>query len=196
MKVVTITGSVGTGKTTLAKKLSKKLNYLYIDVNKIVKENKLDREYDKKRKCYVVDIKKLNRSLVKIINNYKKSIKNEFNKTNSIKKLKKIKKGIIIDSHLSHYLPKKYVDLCIVTKCGLKELQRRLKKKKYDKDKIRENLDCEIFNVCFNEAREAGHKVVVINTTKIPKGFLSILKQNVSKATKGLNINAIFNKIK
>src|SRR3989338_2311031 len=116
MKAVIITGTPGTGKTTLAKKLAKKLNYPYIDVNKIVKENKLDREYDKKRKCYAVDIKKLNQSLIKLINNYKKN--------------KKIK-GIIIDSHLSHYLPKKYIGLCIVTRCELKELQKRLKKKKY-----------------------------------------------------------------
>ena len=188
MKTIIVTGSVGTGKTTLAKKLSKKLNYEYIDVNEVIKENKLDREYDKKRKCYVVDIKKLNKALIKSINQYKESIKNEINKikkskikktnkTNSIKKLKKIK-GIIIDSHLSHYLPKKYVDLCIVTKCDLKELQKRLKKKKYDKEKIRENLDCEIFDVCLNEAREAGHKIIVINTTK------------------GLNINTIFKRIK
>jgi len=146
MKVIIITGTPGTGKTTLAKKLSKKLNYHPIDVNKIVKENKLDREYDKKRKCYVVDIKKLNKALTKIINNSSRPL--------------------IIDSHLSHYLPKKYVDLCIVTKCELKELQRRLKKKKYDENKIRENLDCEIFNICLNEAKEAGHKLIVIDTTK------------------------------
>jgi len=161
MKAVIITGTPGTGKTTLAKKLAKKLNYPYIDVNKIVKENKLDREYDKKRKCYAVDIKKLNQSLIKLINNYKKN--------------KKIK-GIIIDSHLSHYLPKKYIGLCIVTRCELKELQKRLKKKKYGKNKIRENLDCEIFDVCLNEAREAGHKVVVINTTK-PLNMAAISKK-------------------
>ncbi|MBS3098325.1 AAA family ATPase [Candidatus Woesearchaeota archaeon] len=158
MKVVIVTGTPGTGKTTLAKKLAKKLDYDYIDINKVVKENKLNKEYDKKRKCYVVDINKLNKALIKIIKNSKKSS--------------------IIDSHLSHNLPKKYVDVCIVTKCDLKELQRRLKKKNYAKQKIRENLDCEIFDICLNEAKEAGHKVVVIKTTK------------------GLNIAAISKKIK
>ena len=53
MKTIIVTGSVGTGKTTLAKKLSKKLNYEYINVNEVIKENKLDREYDKKRKNIV-----------------------------------------------------------------------------------------------------------------------------------------------
>ena len=148
MKVICISGSVGTGKTTLAKKISKKFNYKHIDASKLIKENKIYDGYDKKRKCYIVDVKKLNKDLIKIIN-----------KNNNLK-------GIVIDSHLSHYLLKKYVDLCIITKCELKELQKRLKKRGYSKDKIRENLECEIFDVCLNEAKEAGHKVVVIDLTK------------------------------
>jgi len=36
----------------------------------------------------------------------------------------------------------------------------------YSKDKIQENLECEIFDVCLNEAKEAGHKVIVFNATK------------------------------
>jgi len=149
MKVIIVTGSVGTGKTTLAKKLSKQLKFKYIDVNKLIKENKLSSGYDRKRKCKIVDIKKLNKSSIKTINNYKI-----------------IQKGVVIDSHFSHYLPKKYVDLCIVTKCSLKELNKRLKKRGYNKNKIKENLECEIFDICLNEAKEAKHKVIVINTTK------------------------------
>lgn len=150
MKTIIVTGTPGTGKTTLAKKLAKRSGYNYIDVNKIIKENKLEEGYDRKKKCHVVDIGKLNRSLIKSIKNYEN---------------KKIK-GIIIDSHLSHYLPKKYADLCIVTKCNLKALEKRLKKKGYDKNKTRENLDCEIFDVCLNEAKEAGHKILVVDSSR------------------------------
>ena len=146
MKTITVTGSVGTGKTTIAKKLSKELNYNYIDVNKLIKENKLSSGYDKKRKCKIIDTKKLNRILIKLI--------------------KESKENLIIDSHLSHYLPKKYVDLCIVTKCNLKTLKKRLEKRKYTKSKIRENLDCEIFDICLNEAKENKHNIFVISTTK------------------------------
>ena len=70
---------------------------------------------------------------------------------------------------MSHYLPKKYVDLCIVTKCGLKKLKKRLEKRKYNKKKIRENLDCEIFDICLNEAMEKGHKVKIVDTSKKKK---------------------------
>jgi adenylate kinase len=146
MKTIIVTGSVGSGKTTLSKKLAKKLYLKYIDVNKLITENKLDSGYDKKRKCKIIDIKKLNNFIINLIKN---------SKENSI-----------IDSHLSHFLPKNFIDLCIVTKCSLKVLENRLKKRKYPKAKIRENLDCEIFDNCLNEAKALKHKILVINTTK------------------------------
>ena len=151
MNIITISGTPGTGKTTLAKKLSKRLNYKHIDVNEVIKKYGISEEYDGKRKCNVVDIKKLNKFLIKEINQYKK--------TKGIN-------GVIIDSHLSHYLPKNNIDLCIITKCGLAILKNRLKKKGYSKEKIRENLDCEIFDICLNEAKENNHKIFIVNTTK------------------------------
>ena len=150
MKTFIITGTPGTGKTTLAKALSKKLNYKYIDVNKIVNKYNISEGYDKKRKTKIVDIKKLNKYLLIEINKAKSKKSN----------------GIIIDSHLSHYLPKKYVDLCIVVKCNLKTLKKRLKKKKYSKEKIRENLDSEIFDICLQEAKQRKHKVEIVDTTR------------------------------
>jgi len=161
MKTIIVTGSVGTGKTTIAKSISNKLNYKYLDVNKLITRFKLSEGYDRKRSSKIIDIKKLNNHLIKVIN----SSKNE--------------KGIIIDSHLSHYLPKKYVDLCIVTKCNLKILEKRLKKRKYIKRKIRENLDAEIFDICLEEARQKKHKINVINTSN---------KVNIIETIKKLNL--------
>ena len=157
MKVIIITGSVGTGKTTLAKKLAKKLNYEYIDVKKLIEKNNLSSGYDKKRKCKIIDIKKLNNFLIKNIVNNKK-----FSKKLKLKKIS----GLILDSHLSHYLPRKYIDLCIVTKCDIKELNKRLKGRKYAKNKIKENIECEIFDICLNEAKENNHNLLVVDTTK------------------------------
>ena len=142
--IIIITGTPGTGKTEIAKKLAKKINYSYIDVNDIIKENKLNNKYLKKYDTYEIDDKKLNKILIKIIKN---------------------SKNLIIDSHLSHYLDKKYVDLCIVVKCDIKILKKRLEKRKYSKIKIRENLDSEIFDVCLTEAKENKHKIIIIDTT-------------------------------
>lgn len=145
MTVIIVSGSVCTGKTKVSKLIAKKYKLKYVDVNKLIKKYKLYEKYDRKLKTYLVDIKKLNKFLIKLI---------------------KGNKNLVIDSHLSHYLPRKYVDLCIITKCGLKVLERRLKKRKYSKGKIRENLDAEIFDVCLNEAREKRHKIKIIDATK------------------------------
>lgn len=131
----------------MAKKIAKKLNYDYIDVNKLIKKNKLFESFDKKRDCYVINTKKLNSFLKDLI--------------------KKSKKSLVIDSHLSHYLPKEYVNLCIVTKCDIKVLKKRLQKRKYSKEKIKENIQAEIFDVCLNEAKEKKHKILIIDTTNL-----------------------------
>ena len=114
--------------------------------------HKLSEGYDKKRKTKIIDTSKLNKALIKEISR--------------IKKIQKKNKGIVIDSHLSHYLPRKYVDLCIVAKCGIKELNKRLKKRKYSEQKIKENIQAEIFNICCNEAMQKKHKISVIDTTR------------------------------
>jgi adenylate kinase len=150
MKVIIVSGTPGTGKTTYAKKLAKEKGYLYVDVNKVILANKLSEGYDFNRDTKIIDTEKLNKALISRIEQEKK----------------KKTKGLVIDSHLSHYLPKKYVDLCIITKCELKELKKRLVKRCYPKDKVRENLDAEIFEVCKVEAQENGHKVKVVDTSK------------------------------
>ncbi|MFA5175834.1 MAG: AAA family ATPase [Candidatus Nanoarchaeia archaeon] len=144
MKVIIISGSVATGKTTLAKKLVKKFKADYISIKDFAIENKLG--FYNKKKEYEIDVEKLNKKLIEVI--------------------KKTKKNLIIDGHLAHYLSSKYVDLCIITKCDLKELKKRLLKRNYSQEKIRENLDVEIFDVCLVEASELGHKIKVIDTSK------------------------------
>lgn len=146
MKIIAVTGAVGTGKTTLAKKLSKFLKFKYIDVDKVIKKYKLAKWYDRKRRSWVVDEKRLAKVLTKLIKGYRNDL--------------------VIDSHFSHYISPKYVDLCIVTKCNLEELKRRLSKKKYHKAKIDENLQVEIFDIVLTEALNKKHKVKVIETDK------------------------------
>lgn len=159
MKVIIISGTPGTGKTTLAKNIAKNTGSIYVDVNKVISESNLEEEYDQKRKCKVIDTKKLNKILINLI--------------------KDSKKTLIIDSHLSHYLPKKYVDLCVITKCDLKILKKRLIKRKYSPKKIEENLECEIFDVCLNEAIENKHQVKIIDTTLKKKiKYKNLLKRH------------------
>jgi len=143
--VIIVTGTSGTGKTAIAKKLAKKLKYDYLDVNKIIIENSLRGKYIKRLDSYEVDVNKLNKILV-----------------NLIKKNKKL----VIDSHLSHYLPRKYVDYCVICKTKLGVLRKRLEKRNYSKSKVRENLDSEIFDVCLTEALENKHRIIIVDTSE------------------------------
>ena len=151
MKIISVSGTPGTGKTFLSRRLAKKLNLNYLEVNKLISKYKLYDGYDKKRKTKIINIKKLNKFIIKEIKLFGMN--------------KKVK-GIIIDTHLSHYLPKKYVDFCIITKCDIKELNKRLKNKGFNKNKIQENLQAEIFDICLNESRQRKHNIIVVYTTK------------------------------
>ncbi|MFA4887538.1 MAG: AAA family ATPase [Candidatus Nanoarchaeia archaeon] len=158
-KVIIVTGSVGSGKTTLAKKLALASKLVYLDVNLIInKHPSVVEGYDEKRQTKEINTAKLNKIL--------------------IKEIKQLKKGVVIDSHLSHYLPKKYVNLCIVCKCTLKELKKRLLKRKYSALKIKENLQAEVLDVCFIDALEMGHNLKIIYTDKgFDRQFKELVKQ-------------------
>ena len=117
MKIICVSGSVGSGKTTLSKKLAKSLKFEYLDVTNEIKKNKLSSGFDEKNKCEIIDEKKLIKFLVE--------------------KIKKAKKSLVIDSIFSHLISKKYVDLCIVMTCEIDVLRDRLKKRKYSPEKIK-----------------------------------------------------------
>ena len=124
--IIAVTGVPGTGKTTVAKLLSKKMGFSYVDLNKLAQDKNLYAGYDKKRKCKIVDIKKID---------------------NEIKK----KDNLVIDSHYSHLLS---IDKVILLKLNTKELRKRLEKRKYPESKIMENLQSEIMEVIASEIEE------------------------------------------
>ena len=67
MKTIIVSGSVGCGKTRFAKKLALEKNYKYVNLTEFINKNKLFEKYDRKRDTYDVDVKKLNKALIKLI---------------------------------------------------------------------------------------------------------------------------------
>lgn len=143
--IIALTGTPAVGKSTVLRELEKK-GFEAFDLNKIINENKLYVSYDRKSQTRDVDINVLSRFVEKEI------IANSGER-------------IVLDSHLSHHLSPDIISLCVVLKCELKELRSRLEKRNYSKKKVRENLDCEIFDVCLVEALEKGHEVLTIDST-------------------------------
>ena len=144
-KLIVITGTPGSGKSTFAVSLSKKLGFDRLEVCKYYK--KISVKYDRSKKCYDIDMKKF-KALV-------------------ARKLRESERGLIVDSHIAHLLPSEMVNLCVVMVCSnLKKLEKRLVERKYSVRKVRENIDSEIFQVCLHESKEKGHNVLVIDSGK------------------------------
>lgn len=118
MRII-VTGSPGTGKSTISKKLAADLNLELINIKKIVKAKKL---VDKKHE---VDIKILAKNL----------------------KFLKHKKSFLVEGHLAceFFLPNDFV---IVLRTHPTILEKRLKKRKYNYKKIQDNLLTEILDYC------------------------------------------------
>lgn len=156
--VIAVTGTPGTGKTALSKQLAKTLNFGYLSLSKAIKDGNLSEGYDREKRCQIVSIARLNAYLKSFLSSSHQSW--------------------VLDGHLSHYLPRGSVDLVISCTTELKTLQRRLKKRGYSEAKIRENLDSEIFSLCTQEAKEKGHALLVLDTTK--RSISSLIKEAIT----------------
>jgi broad-specificity NMP kinase len=138
MAIIAISGSVGSGKTTFAKALAKELNYEVLHLNEVAKKYKLE------------DIKELQTfdfDLDDLLDDFEKELKeNKY-------------KNIVIESHFSHLINPELIDVLFVVNRDLKLLKEEYKIRKYNDQKIQDNLEVESFNLCFYEAEEAGYFV-------------------------------------
>ncbi len=143
---VAITGTPGTGKSTLSKIISKKTGHLLIDVNEFAEKHGLFAEKDVKRGSWIVDEKKLG------------------------KKADAIKGNTILDGHLSHFCSP---DIIIVLRLNPVELKRRLSLRGWSKEKVKENIEAEALGVCLLEARKKCKNVFEIDTTRTSPNALA-----------------------
>ena len=87
----------------------------------------------------------------------------------------KDKKDFILDGHLAHLLSSNFVDLCLVLRCDNSVLYQRLTARGYSKDKIKDNLESEIFNQCYEDAKARNHKILTIDTSNFKDEDFSLL---------------------
>ncbi len=137
---VSITGTPGTGKTTIAKKLDN--NFEVVHLTKFIKEHGLGNKDDKG--VEEVDIDRLNK---------------EFDKKYGEKD------NILVEGHLSHFLNTEY---CIVLRCSPEKLEERLKERDYSESKIRENIEAEMIDRILLESVNMKDKVFELDTTEKP----------------------------
>ena len=147
--VIAVTGTPGTGKTLLLKALRKQ-GWRCHELNALAIRERLYDRYDPSSKTHDVDIPLLALYVEQRL----------------LTQQRDAGVPLVLASHLSHHLPSRLVDLCVVLRCSIPVLKQRLARRGYPAKKLRENLDAEIFDTILVEALDAGHRVLPLDTSE------------------------------
>ena len=141
--LIGITGTPGTGKTSVTELLEKERYYQVIHLNELIKEENLYSEVDTERDCIVADMDRVYDRILELQD------RSYF--------------LTIIDSHLSHHI----ADIVIVLRTSPAKLKERLEMRNYSEEKVRENLEAEALDVILAESVEWCEKVFEIDATEL-----------------------------
>lgn len=146
MKCIGISGTPGTGKSSVARELSLRLQVPLIELSNYVIENNLYVYYDELRNSYVVDEDKVRERLIEL---YKKE------------------GALIIVGHYLEILPRELFELVLILRRDPYDLINILKLRSWPDHKVAENIEAELLSICtLNAIEELGEDIVVeVDTT-------------------------------
>ena len=155
--IIFITGTPGTGKTTISRLLIEQLSFKLVDINKLVEDEKIYTGYDEDWGYKIVDIPSLCQALDDVIG--------------------KSEGDLLVEGHLSHFCDR--ADLVVVLRTHPHVLEKRLQSKGFKDLKIRENIMAEALDICAFEAFEKyGDNAHEIDTTdKTPQEIVNIIEK-------------------
>lgn len=152
---ITVTGTPGTGKTSVSERLGDQLGLPVLSLNQILERKSIGTIDNEER---VVEKSKIS------FDNLDISSDDEW----------------ILEGHLSHFLDS---DICVVLRCEPKELKRRLKDRNYSSDKIKDNVESEALDTILLQAVE--HQETVIEVENSQKPLRRTVEEIVRKIEKG-----------
>ncbi|XP_050078628.1 adenylate kinase isoenzyme 6 homolog [Anopheles maculipalpis] len=130
---ILVTGTPGTGKSELCQQLVEKLDFQWQNVSEIVSVNKFVEEYDEEFECPVLDEDKLLDYLEPLMK----------------------QGGCVVEYHSSDFFPERWFAAVFVMRCSTSLLYDRLQAREYNERKIKSNMECEIFQIPLDEAKDA-----------------------------------------
>jgi adenylate kinase len=168
MKILIVSGTPGTGKTTVSQNLLNNFKAKVISLNELAISEKLIINYDVERETSVINEKKLIRYIIKLIERYNK-LDLEI---------------LIIESHFSDIVPGQYIDFIIILRCDPDELYVRLKERGYKLEKIRENVQSEILgnSANFFLNKQLNKPILEIDTTN---NNVDVITKTITKILTG-----------
>ena len=154
--MITITGTPGTGKTTVSQLLHERLDSKLISINMLLDDYDLNLGTDEIRGYRIVDTE----AMIPIINDFK----NKYDDT-----------LLIFEGHLAQDYP--YSDIIVVLRCDPLVLKERLSYRNWKDKKVDENVSAEILGVCTSESYETYGDIVqeVDTTDKSPEEIVDVL---------------------
>ena len=136
---ILITGTPGTGKTTLAREVAELVGLKHISISELAKENNFYENYDAELESWELDEDK-------VIDEIDDQMKEG---------------GQIVEYHGCDFFPERWFDIVFVLRTNNTLLYKRLEKRNYSERKIQENVQCEIFQTILDEARDSYRPEIV-----------------------------------
>jgi adenylate kinase len=147
-RVLLVTGVPGVGKTTVAKLLADRMLCVYINLSDLAENEGLITGFDEIRGTSIVDLEEMKKRLARIID---------------------VGSGaMIFDGHYAPDVISREVDsLAFVLRRAPWNLREELAARGYSEEKVRENVEAELLDVCLVEAIESlgSERVCEVDTT-------------------------------
>ncbi|XP_055925196.1 adenylate kinase isoenzyme 6-like [Argiope bruennichi] len=139
MPNILITGTPGTGKSTLSSEISEVCNMEWINISELAKANNYFEDYDESLTCHVLDEDRIIEELEE----------------------KMQEGGKIVDYHGCDFFPENWFDIVFVLTTDNTILYDRLVKRGYSGKKLENNIQCEIFQTLLDEAKSSYDEHIV-----------------------------------
>jgi adenylate kinase len=153
---ILITGTPGTGKTSLAETICEVLKLTRININELVQQHQCHEGHDSEYDTLILDEDKLLDVMEPLMS----------------------EGGKVVDYHSCDFFPERWFDLVLVLQTTTEVLYDRLQSRGYSDKKINENMECEIMQIVIESARESYQPEIVHS---VPSNTIEDMENNCER---------------